>query len=213
MSLPSAFGVADVAVAAPRKPERRAGFAGLRLSADEYFALPYDQNRYELIDGVVHMSASPTPMHQLVALRIVRPLADFVDAHGLGLVLYETDVSFGPGVTGRDLVYRPEIIFFSNAKAAQIRKRIKVVPDVLVEVVSPDSRSLDLETKFNDYERAGVLEYWLIDPPDEQIHFYRLLKDRFVAAACDAHVYESAAVPGFRLSLPPVREAFRAFEG
>lgn len=52
--------------------DRRSSHGGLRLTADEYFSLPDDGNDYELIDGVLVMSPSPTPRHQLVAKVILR---------------------------------------------------------------------------------------------------------------------------------------------
>ncbi|MCC7293090.1 MAG: Uma2 family endonuclease [Phycisphaerales bacterium] len=185
------------------------GYAGLRLTAEEYFSLRDDGQRYELIDGVVVMSPSPTPRHQLVAIEVVKQLSRHVDDQDLGLVLYETDVVFGMGADGRDLVYRPEVVFFRKERAGTITDRIRIVPDVVVEVVSPDSRSLDAETKYNDYERAGVGEYWLIDPIEEQTKFYRLIGGRYVEAPIGGPVYESNVVSGLKLNLTPIRAAFR----
>lgn len=184
-------------------------YAGLRLTAEEYFNLRDDGQRYELIDGVVVMSPSPTPRHQLVAIEVVKQLSRHVDERDLGLVLYETDVVFGIRADGRDLVYRPEVVFFHRERVGAITGRIRIIPDVVVEVVSPDSRSLDAETKYNDYEQAGVGEYWLIDPIDEQMKFYRLLDGQYVEAPVGASVYESAVVPGLKLDLTPIRAAFR----
>lgn len=76
--------------------------------------------------------------------------------------------------------------------------------------ISPDSRSLDRETKHDDYERAGVQEYWLIDPEQETMTFYRLTRGRFAEAPFSGDAYESQAVPGFRLDLAKVRAAFRS---
>jgi len=187
---------------------RSGGYMGLRLTADEYFALPEDGKQYELIDGVVVMSPSATPRHQLVAWTIMRQLGVYVEDHQLGLVLYETDVRLSRGSGEPDVVYRPEIIFLSAARASQVRSRIEIAPDVVVEVVSPDSRSLDTETKFTDYERAGVREYWLIDPERDSINFYRLTDSRFVEVPSAGDFYVSAAVPDFRLDLRVVRAAF-----
>lgn len=182
--------------------------AGLRLTAEEFFELSDDGNRYELIDGVVLMSPSPTPRHQLIAKIILRQLDDFVEKNELGLVLYETDVALGTGACGKEIVYRPDILFIESDRVAQIRERIDFAPSLVVEVISPDSRSLDTSTKREDYERAGVREYWLIDPQQQQATFYRLDKGRFVEAPAAADRFASAAVTGFEFDLKSVREAF-----
>jgi Uma2 family endonuclease len=191
-----------------RRRPHRSSYAGLRLTADEYFELASDGNKYELIDGVVVMSPSPTPKHQLVAKSVLRQLDDYVEAHHLGLVLYETDVQLYVPAGAHGLVYRPEIVFIAADRAVQIKGRIKTAPDVVVEVISPDSRSLDEETKLADYERAGVIEYWLIDPIEDRMTFYRLEAGRFVEAAVSGGFFESTAVPGFRLDLEKVRVTF-----
>lgn len=198
-----------------RRRPHRSSYAGLRLTADEYFELPNDGNRYELNSGVVVMSPSPAPRHQFVAKTVLRQLDNYVETNRLGLVLYETDVQLDVAADQRGLVYRPEIIFIAAERALRISGHINLAPDVVVEVVSPESRSLDEETKFADYERAGVREYWLIDPIEERMTFYRLQNGHYVESpiAIDAQqgeVFVSDAVPGLRLELKPIREAFRA---
>lgn len=95
-------------------------------------------------------------------------------------------------------------------RAALIRGRIRVVPELEVGVVSPDSRSLDRRTKRQDHERAGVTGYWLVDPERRSTMFLRLRGGRCREATCTRSAYASKAVPGFSLSLAPIR---RAFEG
>ncbi len=198
-------------VAAP--PLHESSYAGLRLTADEYFELPDDGKRYELVEGVVLMSPSPSLPHQLIAGEILFQLMSHVRTNRSGFVVHETDVSLGKGPLGRDLVYRPEIIYFRADRAPHAGTRVHTVPDVVVEIVSPGSRSLDTETKYEDYERAGVKEYWLIDLYPRTMRFYRLEKGQFVEAPLQGDAYESRAVEGFKLDLKPVRAAFEQFEG
>lgn len=192
-----------------RKPVHRTGYAGLRLTAEEYFALPDDGNKYELVDGVLLMSPSATTGHQRVAAVLFGELYAHVEPKRLGLLLFETDVNLGKSLGGAPIVYRPEIVFISMPRAAQVKRRIEIVPDLVIEIISPDSRSLDSETKFCDYERAGVKEYWLIDPLEERMTFYRLVNGRFVEVPTADDVFISEAVPGFRLNLSKVRAVFR----
>lgn len=189
------------------------GYSGLRLTANEFFALADDGARYELIDGVVQLSPGPTPRHQHVALAIVKQLTCHADDRDLGLVLYEIDVVLAQRSDGRDVVYRPEIVFVRKDRVALIEDRIRIVPDVVVEIISPDSRSLDTVTKYQDYERAGVLEYWLIDPPKERMTFYRYRGQNFVEVPPEPGglYFASEAVAGFRLDLTKIRAAFNEF--
>jgi len=188
----------------------RPGYSGLRLSADEFCQLPDDGNRYELIDGVVIMSPSPTNSHQHVALEIASQLRNFATANDVGFVLFESDVVLPPQVGDRGIVYRPEMHFILKSRAVGISHRTRIVPDVVLEVVSIDSRGRDENTKFADYERAGVAEYWLVDPLDEKMRFYRLADRAYTEAPAIGDFYESAVVPGFRLDLKAVRAAFQA---
>ncbi len=195
-----------------RTTEHRGGEAslnGLRLTAEEYFALPDDGNRYELIDGVVVMSPSAGNSHQHVTLEIAVQLRSFVRSGGLGFALIDADVELPAAVGGADLVYRPDLHFVRSDRAGFLGDRTRIAPDVVVEVISPESRSRDSVTKFRDYESAGVSEYWLIDPLEARLQFFRLTDGKFVAAQFEPDTYVSLAVPGFRLDLTRLRETFR----
>ena len=189
-------------------PNRVAQYGGLRMTAEQYFALEDDGYKYELIDGVVVMSPSPTPRHQAVAMEIVGQLYMYLRDHPVGHILAETDVQLGEGPNGRDLVYRPELVFIATERWPEMRDRLVGPPDVGVEIISPTSRRMDTETKRNDYERIGVREYWLLDPERNAMTFYRLEGDRFAESAFSGEAFVSQAVPGFTLDLKRVRESF-----
>ena len=192
---------------AVRRPE--AQFSGLRMTADEFFDLPEDGYRYELVHGVVVMSPSPTPRHQAIVMELAGQIHAYLRAHPVGQVLAETDMHLG-AVRGRDLVYRPEIVFLRTErwKEVLVADRITGPPDLAVEVISPGSRRYDSETKREDYERFGVAEYWLVDPERSTMTFYVLEGGRFVAAGSDGETFASRAVPDFVLDLARVRALF-----
>lgn len=89
-------------------------------------------------------------------------------------------------------------------------KTASASPDLVVEVISPDSRGLDTQTKFDDYEAAGIGEYWLIDLDESRMTFFRLESGCYAEAPDTPEHYESAVVPGPRLELAPIRAAFTA---
>jgi len=178
-------------------------YAGLRMSADAYLNLASDGNLYELIDGVVVLSPSPTPKHQSVLFEIATQLGIFLRRNPVGRVFPETDV-----LLSEELVYRPELVFLRADRVRKNWKRIHEAPDLVVEVVSPESRGFDSQTKKGDYERAGVGEYWLIDPDLESMVFFRLQAGRFVEIPVEGESMRSVVVSGFVLDLAAVRRSF-----
>lgn len=187
----------------PAIADKERCYRGLRMSADEYFALGETFERYELIDGVVCMSPSPSLGHQRIIADITIQIGAFLATDPLGDVAVEIDVRFVD-----DLVYRPDVIFLSKEKAARCRERVTEVPDVIVEVISPDSRSFDTQTKKHDYERFGVGEYWLIDPQRKSFAFFRLAKGKFVEAEADGDTFRSQSIDGLSLDLSRLRALF-----
>lgn len=183
-------------------------WAGLRLTADEFLALADDGFDYELVDGVVMMTPAPTPGHQDTVGEILAQLRVYLRNNPIGKALVETDVILGHGPSGGDLVYRPEVVYYRHERLPGMKLRLVGPPDVVVEVISPGSRGFDTRTKKDDYERAGVGEYWLIDPDRETFTFYRLEGGRFIEASFEERRFPSEAVPGFVLDLERVRETF-----
>ena len=88
-------------------------------------------------------------------------------------------------------------------------KRFEGAPDLVVEIVSPSSAKIDRVDKFLEYEKAGVAEYWLIDPRpnQQQADFYILDKNgNYDVAAIDVNGrFHSTALPNFYLDLSCLR--------
>jgi len=198
--------MADTAIA---NKVREARYYGLRMTAEEYFAIEDDGFRYELVDGVVCMSPSPTPKHQALIVEITTQLGIYLRSSPVGQAFPEVDVHLGKGPDGGDLVYRPDIVFIRSERLEEIRDHISGPPDVVVEIISSSSRRYDSETKKDDYERCSVREYWLIDPERKTMTFYRLQDERYAVVSPDGDRFTSEAVPGFTLDLPRVRETFK----
>jgi Uma2 family endonuclease len=182
---------------------REARYRGLRMTADDYLAAPDDGHRYELINGVVCMSPSPTPIHQEVVLEIGSQIRNHLTRRRVGRCFIDVDVRLTEA-----LVYRPDVVFLSAERSAHCGARITVVPDLVVEVISPDSRRYDHETKKGDYERCGVGEYWLVDPEKREFVFYRLENGRYERAVVPGDTFASQIIPGFELDLRQVERVF-----
>jgi Uma2 family endonuclease len=191
---------------APQVPQH----IGLRLTADEYFDLPDDGFRYELVDGVAVMTPSPLPIHQYVAEEIAFQLHAFLETNPIGWVLREVDVQLGGDQAHQPLVYRPDIVVYMKARLPNLPPRLDVAPDLIVEVISPASRRFDHETKKADYQRCGVSEYWLIDPHLKTMTFYRLEGGQYVETKPEQDKLASQVLGPFQLDLKRITKSFEA---
>lgn len=137
-----------------------------RWTYADYAALPEDGNRYEIIAGVLYMTPAPETEHQSVSARMVTFLVTHIQFAGLGRVFAApTDVELAP-----DTVVQPDIVVILNANLGIItRSRIIGAPDLVVEILSPGTAGYDRREKQDAYARAGVREYWVVDPAAQTV--------------------------------------------
>ncbi len=137
----------------------------------DWQTLPDDGKRYEVIDGVLYMTTAPSSFHQWIVQRLVRYVGLPMEDQGLG---FGFTAPIGVLMPGCDPV-QPDYVVVLQANASIIRGgRIRGVPDLIVEVLSPGSIAYDQGVKLEAYARAGVPEYAIIDPATRTLSHYRL---------------------------------------
>jgi len=133
--------------------------------------LPDDGRRYEVIDGVLYMSTAPSSFHQWIILRLVELVGMPAKQQGLAIPF------FAPiGVLLPDgAAVQPDfgLVRSANRDIFQDR-RIRGIPDLLAEILSPTNRAYDEQVKLDAYARAGLPEYAIVDPQARALHHYRL---------------------------------------
>ncbi|HZN40701.1 MAG TPA: Uma2 family endonuclease [Planctomycetota bacterium] len=132
-----------------------------RWTYADYCRIPADRNRHEIVDGRHFVNPAPSPYHQLVSGRLQHQLMTAITDRDRGVVLdAPLDVHLGPGT-----VVQPDLVVLRPENRSIIGdKKLTGVPDLLIEILSPSNRSYDRRTKRDRYERAGVREFWLVDP-------------------------------------------------
>ncbi|MCB1225534.1 MAG: Uma2 family endonuclease [Verrucomicrobiales bacterium] len=127
------------------------------------------EQKAEFIDGEVILHSPARNCHLDATSRLSRLLSIFVDLHQLGTVKAEKCLCVFPRND-----YEPDIVFFSNARSAELEPGTMKfpVPDLVVEVLSPSTEANDRGVKFEDYAAHGVREYWIVDPEAETVEQY-----------------------------------------
>jgi Uma2 family endonuclease len=190
-----------------------------KLTFEEFLATLDEDTWAEWVDGGVIMLSPASDRHQNMADFLITILRFYVESHELGWVRSAPFLMRLPEVpSGRE----PDILFVRTERMSLVQPTYLDGPaDLVIEIVSPESISRDRGDKFIEYEAAGVMEYWLLDPERQQAEFYRLGEDgRYHFALPDAAgVYRSEVLTGFWLrpdwlwqeTLPPVLKVVREF--
>lgn len=134
----------------------------------------YDE-RYELIHGDPIMMAPPSPRHQLVSGELFRQLANFLEgkrckvyAAPFGVRPFEQD---GDSLEDVDILVEPDISVVCDASKID-KHGCKGIPDLIIEILSPSSRRHDRLVKLDLYQRAGLREYWIVDPDNQSVQVF-----------------------------------------
>lgn len=134
-------------------------------AVDIYRMLP-EGTRCEVIFNELIMSPSPSPLHQLLLSDLHALLYDHLKVNGTGKVLLApTDVY----LEDNDSVVQPDLLVILSSKLQMIKADgIYGAPDVTIEILSTN-RAYDTQRKRALYEKAGVKEYFIIDPDNKLV--------------------------------------------
>ena len=137
---------------------------------EKYLELDDDQ-RYEIIGGELLLTPAPDTRHQIAVSELGFRMMQFVREHKLGLVLFApTDVVLDP-----PNVVQPDILFIRAENMGILKERaVQGAPDLVVEILSPSSVKRDRHRKMELYARAGVPEFWIVDPVYRTIEVFSL---------------------------------------
>jgi Uma2 family endonuclease len=172
-------------------------------SEEEYLAL--DSNRIvEFSDGFIEVPPMPTTSHQLMVAYLHGLLNTFVSGRGLGTtVVAALRVRLWPGN-----FREPDIVFMLKKHHDQIGEEFWEGADLVMEVVSgnKEDRRRDLVTKRREYARAGISEYWIVDPREERIIVLRLAGKRYAVHGIftKGKMASSRLLPGFSVDVNEV---------
>jgi Uma2 family endonuclease len=162
---------------------------------EDYFALGESNDRIELFDGALYVSAAPTLRHQIISRRLANALDNAAEERGL-LVIETINLRLKPG-----RIPIPDLVITSSIDIDD-----PVVPAsalaAVCEITSPSNEAHDKVLKMHYYAEAGIPWYLLVEPKTVTMRLFRLEGTTYVSHA--------AAEPGEVLRLTePVAVAIR----
>jgi Uma2 family endonuclease len=156
----------------------------------------------EFADGIVDVLPVPTFTHQLIMLYLHEMLKAFASPRRLGVaVVAPFRVRLGEG-----RFREPDVAFMLAEHDDRTGEAFWEGADLVMEVVSNENRRHDLETKRHEYARAGIAEYWIVDPREKELHVLTLDGDAYQVSGVyhPGDVAASRFLPGFRIAVADV---------
>jgi Uma2 family endonuclease len=141
-----------------------------KLTYRDFVRFPDDGQRHELIDGTHYVTPSPITRHARLCMRLIKPLADYLELHPIGEVFgarLDCVMSFF------DVVEPDVAVILNDQKQIITKKNVRGAPALVAEVLSPGTSRRDRRQKRDLYAREGVREYWIIDPDDNVVTVFR----------------------------------------
>lgn len=147
------------------KPKLR---TGTRMSLDEFLALGETDERLELFDGVLYVMSTPTKDHQFLMRHLGIHFEAFLDDFDIPPYEVHHDITTILSEGLQRAVEPDLVIILAGRDDVGGRIYVEGVPDIVVEILSTD-RSHDLVFKRRIYAEAGVQEYWIFDPVNDNV--------------------------------------------
>jgi Uma2 family endonuclease len=144
------------------------------LTVENYKLLPETGPRYQLIQGDLYMAPAPNRFHQEISRNLQFELHSYLKRNPIGKLF---DAPFDVYLDEIN-VFQPDIIIVLNDRLGILTEDgAEGAPDLVIEILSPKTRRLDLVNKKQEYARAGVKELWIIDPEPRTIMIHQFAFD------------------------------------
>lgn len=138
--------------------------------------LTWEENeRIEIINGEAVMMAPPSSVHQEIAAELTRQFGNYLEGKRckvypapFGVRLFERD---GEAPEDVDTMVEPDLSVVCDSNKLD-KHGCKGAPDLVIEILSPSTRRHDRLIKLGLYQRAGVREYWIVDPENKAVQVF-----------------------------------------
>lgn len=131
-----------------------------------------DDQRVELIDGVVYAMASPGVLHQRIVRMLTIQIGSYIASKEGTCEVFPAPFDVQLDENDKYTLLQPDISVICDPRKIDNGKRCVGAPDWIIEVVSPSTRGRDYIYKLRKYQSAGVKEYWIIDPDNHKVMVY-----------------------------------------
>ena len=184
------------------------------MSVDEFVSQYEQQGPFELIDGEIITMSPPNAGHGNSAGNVYYAIRNLAQSRKLGQVFMEIPfvLTDDPNWVKGSRV--PDVMFiraerwekYSSEMSDWRKKPVILVPDLVVEIVSPTDRYVDVEKKVMQYLADGVQIVWLVNPEQRTVTVYRAGSNQPTRLTTNDALDGADIIPGFTISVASIFE-------
>lgn len=171
-------------------------------SVEEFFLLPEDDNRYELVEGELVKMSGPNYLHGKITIRLINSIGEYLKRNPIGEIL--TNMCF---VLSSQNAPIPDVAFVQTERLKGIdpHKGFPGAPDLAIEVISPSDTLERVYNKTEMYRKFGVKLIWSVYILDKFVLIHRPNNIKPTFVGLDDELNGENVLPGFNL---PINELF-----
>jgi len=170
------------------------------FTVEDIEALPEDE-RVELIDGRIYYMAAPSRTHQRLLIFLTVEIESYIRNHKGKCQVYIAP--FALYLNEDNSTYlEPDLMVVCDRDKTD-EKGCHGAPDLVMEIVSPSTRSRDYLLKLNKYQHGGVREYWIPDTERDVIQVYDLGRNQVESYGFGDKI-KVGIFPDLSITVPPV---------
>ena len=158
--------------------------------------------RYQIINGEVFQMASPSVVHQGLQVELVLQFGSWLKGKPCQVFASPLDVRLFPKEDNSDTtVVQPDLLVVCD-KNKLGKGSVNGAPDLVIEILSPSNSHSELFYKFQYYLKAGVREYWIIDPEGKRVQVHLYENDHYLSTGYEGNDRIAVTVlPGLEIAL------------
>ena len=166
--------------------------------------------RVELLRGKIFKMAAPSRKHQGISTNLIRSFANALWKSPCKVYVAPFDVRFNrfSKVKNKDVitVVQPDLCVICDPAKLDDRGCVGA-PDLIIEILSPGNSRTEMKDKFELYQEAGVLEYWVVSPIERMVQVWKLNEQGFyigLPPAVEGDILKTPIIPNLEVDLNDV---------
>jgi Uma2 family endonuclease len=159
----------------------------------------------ELMDGLIVALAAPGAFHNGIDAEMARRIGNYLQGKQGRVYSNKLAVRLFPNSRKKEdnFTVEPDVCVILDTSKIN-KEGCQGAPDFITEILSPSNSKTDTLVKFNNYQKAGVREYWIVNPKDRTIQVNLLENGRYVVSMYGEEKVPVTTLPGLEIDFAEV---------